>query len=124
MSSHADLEDNRSGSVKLTTSNGGVELKLGAVTPGEVTAATSNGSITVRIPASAGARVKAGTSGNSRVASDLNQVNPIKSLDYALIPQYSFCVVFGLHAFETGQFPLAPYSLLRKARSLLARRIR
>jgi len=89
---HADLEDNRSGSVKLTTSNGGVELKLGPVTPGELTAATSNGSITMRITASAGARVKAGTSGNTRVASDLINKS-IKSLDYALVPQYSPCVV-------------------------------
>ena len=68
----ADLEESRGGAITLTTTNGSVDLKLGAVTQGEVKAATSNGSITVRIPAVAGAHVKAETSRHSRVSTDFD----------------------------------------------------
>ena len=57
-------------SVKLTTSNGGIELAMGSFKENEIEAATSNGGITLRLPATTAARLKANTS-NASVSSDL-----------------------------------------------------
>jgi DUF4097 and DUF4098 domain-containing protein YvlB len=57
--------------VKLSTSNGSVELTLGVLSGNDVRASTSNGSITVRLPGSAGARVQARTS-RSRITTEFD----------------------------------------------------
>jgi DUF4097 and DUF4098 domain-containing protein YvlB len=66
------MVESRGGPITLTTSNGGVDLKLGSATQSAVKAATSNGSITLRMPASAGAHVKAVTSVRDKVSSDFD----------------------------------------------------
>jgi DUF4097 and DUF4098 domain-containing protein YvlB len=69
---HVDLEESRGGPVTLTTSNGGVDLKLGSTTQSAVKAETSNGGITLRMPAAAGAHVRAVTSSHNKVSSDFD----------------------------------------------------
>jgi DUF4097 and DUF4098 domain-containing protein YvlB len=51
--------------VRLSTSNGGVELSASDLQNNDVTASTSNGSITVRLPNSVSAEVRANTSNSS-----------------------------------------------------------
>jgi hypothetical protein len=58
-------------SVRVETSNGGVELTLPAQITGEVRVNTSNSSITVRLPSSANARILARTS-NASISSDFD----------------------------------------------------
>ena len=55
--------------VKLTSSNGGIELVMDKVEGNEIEATTSNASITARLPGSLAAQVKAHTS-NASVSSD------------------------------------------------------
>jgi hypothetical protein len=57
--------------VRLTTSNGGIELTLGSVQDNDVRATTSNGDITLKLPAQAGARIRARTS-HSTIHSDFD----------------------------------------------------
>jgi hypothetical protein len=52
--------------------NGGVDLRLGAMSSNFVHAVTSNGGITLEMPAGANARVKAVTSAHARVSSDFD----------------------------------------------------
>jgi Putative adhesin len=58
-------------SVKLTTSNGGIELTMDTFKENEIEANTSNAAITVHLPATTAARLKANTS-NASVSSDLD----------------------------------------------------
>ena len=58
-------------SIRVETSNGGVELTLPDGVSSDVRAGTSNGGITVRLPAAARARVRARTS-NSSISSDFD----------------------------------------------------
>jgi len=58
-------------SIRVQTSNGGVELTLPDGTSSDVLAETSNGGITVRLPAAAKARIRARTS-NSSISSDFD----------------------------------------------------
>jgi DUF4097 and DUF4098 domain-containing protein YvlB len=51
--------------LKLETSNGGIDLKLGYAPQNDVRASTSNAGITVRLPGNANARLKAITSNSS-----------------------------------------------------------
>jgi len=63
---HASLSGVERGKpLKLTTSNGSVELTLDRLNGNEIKAATSNASITVRLPSDAAAEVKAQTSNAS-----------------------------------------------------------
>jgi Toastrack DUF4097 len=62
----ADLsEAAEGGTVRLTTSNGSVELSVQGLKNQDVVVSTSNGSITVRLPGSISADVKADTSNSS-----------------------------------------------------------
>ena len=58
-------------SVKLETTNGGIELTMDALTDNEIRASTSNGGITVKLPAGIGARLHARTS-HSTIHSDFD----------------------------------------------------
>ena len=63
------LEERRP--VRLTTSNGSVDLTAEYLANNDVTVTTSNGSITLRLPASLAARVEASTS-NGSITSDFD----------------------------------------------------
>ena len=70
---HVDLTGSKAGEpVRVETSNGGVDLRLGAMSSNPVHAVTSNGGITLEMPAGANARVKAVTSAHARVSSDFD----------------------------------------------------
>ena len=58
-------------SIRLHTSNGGVDLTMATLDQNEIHASTSNGGITLRLPASANAQVRARTS-NSSITSDFD----------------------------------------------------
>ena len=69
----AHLRDGGAGeAVRLTTSNGPVDLQLDAPRQNEVVARTSNGSVTVRMPAGSNASVHAATNSNGSVRSDFD----------------------------------------------------
>lgn len=70
---NVDLAGSKSGeSVQVTTSNGGVKVKLGSMASNPVRAVTSNGGITVEMPTGAGARIRATTSRHGKVTSDFD----------------------------------------------------
>ena len=56
--------------IRLSTSNGSVELQLDAPRHNDVVASTSNGGITVRLPAGASAELHAATSSSGTISSD------------------------------------------------------
>lgn len=68
---HVHLRDSEAGlPIKLTTSNGAVDLQLDSPRQNDVVARTSNGPVTVRLPAGANASVHAATSSTGSVRSD------------------------------------------------------
>ncbi len=76
-----DPEPHRS--VKLETTNGGIDLTMDALEDNEIRASTSNGGITVKLPARIGARVRARTS-HSSVHTDFDVRREIESGKHAL----------------------------------------
>jgi len=69
----ADLTEVQASSpVRVSTSNGPVDLRLGQMASNPVHATTSNGPITVAMPAGTGAQVKAVTSSHARISSDFD----------------------------------------------------
>lgn len=58
--------------IKLSTSNGVIDVKLQMPRNNDVTASTSNGSITIRMPSNAGARLSATTSSHESVQTDFD----------------------------------------------------
>ncbi len=56
--------------VRLSTSNGAIEIRIEAQHNNDVTATTSNGSVTVRMPDTANARIVASTSSHESVTTD------------------------------------------------------
>jgi DUF4097 and DUF4098 domain-containing protein YvlB len=67
----AHLRDTEAGQpIKLTTSNGIVDLQLDSARQNDVVARTSNGSVTVRLPAGTNASLRAATNSNGSVRSD------------------------------------------------------
>ena len=69
----AHLRDTQGGRpIKLSTSNGGIDLQLDSPRQNEVIASTSNGSITVRLPGSLNATVHASTNSGGSVRSDFD----------------------------------------------------
>ena len=58
--------------IKLTTSNGPVDVKLQMPRNNDVIASTSNGSITIRMPSNAGARLNATTSSHDSIQTDFD----------------------------------------------------
>jgi len=61
-----------SSTIRLTSSNGHIELTMDGPQLTEVRAATSNSSILLRLPASANARVRASTSSHSPITSEFD----------------------------------------------------
>ena len=58
--------------IRLTTSNGAIDVKLQMPRNNDVTASTSNGSITIRMPPNAGARLNATTSSHDSITTDFD----------------------------------------------------
>ena len=58
--------------IRLSTSNGPVDVKLQMPRNNDVIASTTNGSITIRMPANAGARLSASTSAHASIATDFD----------------------------------------------------
>ena len=58
--------------IKLTTSNGSIDIRLQMPRNNDVTASTSNGSVTVRMPPNAGARLTATTSSHESISTDFD----------------------------------------------------
>ena len=70
---HVHLRDTQGGhAIKLTTSNGAIDLQLDSPRQNDVIASTSNGSITVRLPGSLNASVHASTNSGGSVRSDFD----------------------------------------------------
>jgi hypothetical protein len=70
---HARLHDTASGQpIRLSTSNGDIDLQVDSLKQNDVIASTSNGPITVRMPASVGASLHASTNSNGSVRSDFD----------------------------------------------------
>jgi DUF4097 and DUF4098 domain-containing protein YvlB len=70
---HAHLHDPASGQpIRLSTSNGDIDLQVDSLKQNDVIATTSNGPITVRMPASVGAILHASTNSNGSVRSDFD----------------------------------------------------
>jgi len=70
---HAHLRDTASAHpIRLSTSNGGIDLQVDSLRQNDVTASTSNGPITVRMPASVGAILHAATNSSGSVRSDFD----------------------------------------------------
>jgi len=70
---HVHLRDTQGGhAIKLSTSNGAIDLQLDSPRQNEVIASTSNGSITVRLPGSLNASVHAATNSGGSVRSDFD----------------------------------------------------
>jgi len=70
---HAHLHDPASGQpIRLSTSNGDIDLQVDSLKQNDVIATTSNGPITVRMPASVGASLHASTNSNGSVRSDFD----------------------------------------------------
>ncbi len=69
----AHLRDTQGGrAIKLSTSNGAIDLQLDSPRQNEVIASTSNGSITLRLPGSLNASVHASTNSGGSVRSDFD----------------------------------------------------
>ena len=69
----ARLHDTPSGHpIRLSTSNGDIDLAVDSLHQNDVIATTSNGPITVRMPANAGASLHASTNSNGSVRSDFD----------------------------------------------------
>jgi len=58
--------------IRLSTSNGPVDVRLQMPRNNDVIASTSNGSITIRMPAGAGARLNATTSSHESISTDFD----------------------------------------------------
>ena len=58
--------------IRLTTSNGPVDVKLQMPRNNDVIASTSNGGITIRMPSNAGARLNATTSSHDSITTDFD----------------------------------------------------
>jgi DUF4097 and DUF4098 domain-containing protein YvlB len=58
--------------ISLSTSNGGIDLRVDALRSNDITATTSNGSVTLRMPVSANARISAVTSTHESVTTDFS----------------------------------------------------
>lgn len=58
--------------IRLSTSNGGIDLQMDSSRQNDVVASTSNGPIVVRMPAGVGANVHASTNSNGSVRSDFD----------------------------------------------------
>jgi hypothetical protein len=70
---HARLHDTASGHpIRLSTSNGDIDLQVDSLHQNDVIATTSNGPITVRMPASVGASLHASTNSGGSVRSDFD----------------------------------------------------
>lgn len=70
---HVHLRDTQGGhAIKLSTSNGAIDLQLDSPRQNDVIASTSNGSITVRLPGSLNASVHASTNSGGSVRSDFD----------------------------------------------------
>jgi DUF4097 and DUF4098 domain-containing protein YvlB len=68
---HVHLKDTEAGRpIKLSTSNGGVDLQLDSPRQNDVVATTSNGSVTVRLPNGFNASLHAATNSTGSVRSD------------------------------------------------------
>jgi DUF4097 and DUF4098 domain-containing protein YvlB len=69
----AHLHDTESGHpIRLSTSNGGIDLQVDSLRQNDVVASTSNGPITVRVPGDVSARLHASTNSNGSVRSDFD----------------------------------------------------
>jgi len=69
----ARLHDSPSGHpIRLSTSNGDIDLQVDSLRQNDVIATTSNGPITVRMPAGVGASLHASTNSNGSVRSDFD----------------------------------------------------
>jgi DUF4097 and DUF4098 domain-containing protein YvlB len=69
----AHLHDTESGHpIRLSTSNGGIDLQVDSLRQNDVVASTSNGPITVRMPGDVSARLHASTNSNGSVRSDFD----------------------------------------------------
>jgi len=67
------LRDTEAGQpIRLSTSNGGIDLQVDVPRQNDVVASTSNGPITVRMPAGMGASLHASTNSNGSVRSDFD----------------------------------------------------
>lgn len=70
---HVHLRDTQGGhAIKLSSSNGAIDLQLDSPRQNDVIASTSNGSITVRLPGSVNASVNASTNSGGSVRSDFD----------------------------------------------------
>lgn len=58
--------------IRLSTSNGAIDVKLQMPRNNDLTASTSNGSITIRMPSNAGARLNATTSSHESIQTDFD----------------------------------------------------
>ncbi len=58
--------------IKLTTSNGGIDVRIQMPRNNDVIASTSNGGITIRMPSNAGGRLNATTSSHESISSDFD----------------------------------------------------
>ena len=58
--------------IKLSTSNGAIDIRLQMPRNNDITASTSNGSITIRMPANASVRLNAQTSSHESIATDFD----------------------------------------------------
>ena len=68
---HVHLRESEAGSpIRLSTSNGAVDLQLDSPRQNDVVASTSNGSVTVRLPDGANGSLHASTSSHGSVRSD------------------------------------------------------
>ena len=69
----AHLHDTESGHpIRLSTSNGGIDLQVDSPRQNDVVASTSNGPITVRMPGNVNASLHASTNSNGSVRSDFD----------------------------------------------------
>ncbi len=69
----AHLEDTEAGRpIRLSTSNGSIDLEVNSLRQNDVVATTSNGTITVRMPANMNASLHASTNSNGSVRSDFD----------------------------------------------------
>jgi DUF4097 and DUF4098 domain-containing protein YvlB len=58
--------------IKLSTSNGSIDIRIQMPRNNDITASTSNGSVTVRMPPGAGARLNATTSSHESISTDFD----------------------------------------------------
>jgi len=70
---HGRLHDTESGRpIRMSTSNGGIDLQVDSLRQNDVIASTSNGPITVRMPGDVSATLHASTNSNGSVRSDFD----------------------------------------------------